>query len=80
MAIFPTLEQGGPAYRVQLWSPNAGNLGFVVGCPESPDVTGPAFEGRLWDFAAALAADFDVSITGISKFSTSSTQLEMPVT
>lgn len=79
MAIFPTLEQGGPAYKIQLWSPNVGGLAFVIGCPESPDVTGPPFEARLWDFAANLAADFDVSITGITKYATGSTPLEMPV-
>lgn len=78
MATFPTLEQGGPAYQIRMWSPDAGNLGFILGCPESPDVTDAAFEQCLWNFAADLAALRDVSITGITKYATGGTELEMP--
>lgn len=79
MATLPTLEQGGSVYRIQLWSTDMGGLPFVIGTPESPNVATPAFEARLWEFAQALAADFDVSITAIRKFATADSELAWPV-
>jgi hypothetical protein len=79
MATLPTLEQGGSVYRILLWSSDTGGIPFVIGTPETPNVATPEFEARLWEFAQALAADLDCSITAIKRAATAETELEWPV-
>lgn len=76
MATYPTLEPSGPAYRIQLWSGNAGGIPLVVGAPESPALVG--LEGRLRAFAEGVAADNAASITSITRYATASTDVTVP--
>lgn len=76
---FPQIDPDGVVYRVQLWSDSLGGIPILVGVtPTSPPITDEAFEQDLRNFAEVLATRLDASISNITRYWSTSSELPPP--
>ncbi|MGW8326466.1 hypothetical protein ACWGLE_01020 [Streptomyces sp. NPDC055897] len=74
MATFPAIDPAGVAFQLQLFSGAVGGIPVVVAFPQDY-AQRPAAEPDIQAFAAALAARWEMDVTSITRYATTSSEL-----